>query len=67
MNEEWTLLISDTDAIRINLLHARLESEGIKSIVLNKQDSSYAFGSVELYVRKEEFIKARFIMDDLGS
>lgn len=63
LGEEWAMLTSDSDDFRIMALRARLESEGIQVIVLNLKDSNYAFGNLELHVRKEEFIKARAIFD----
>ena len=37
---------------------AILESAGLEPIVMNKQDSSYLFGDVEVYVSNEQFERA---------
>ncbi|MDX1651935.1 MAG: hypothetical protein R3277_05555 [Brumimicrobium sp.] len=46
------------------LMKLKLEEEGIKVILINKRDSSYNnFGYIELYVRAENVIRAKYIIE----
>ncbi len=38
----------------IEMLKAYLADNQVESFILNQQDSSYHFGDIELYVRKED-------------
>lgn len=47
-----------------HIMKLKLEKEGIHVILINKQDSSYNnFGELELYVKAENYIKAKFLID----
>jgi hypothetical protein len=42
----------------------KLEEEGIKVFYINKKDSSYNnFGQIELYVQRDDVIRAKYIID----
>ena len=43
---------------------AVLQENGIESIVLNAQDSSYLFGSIDLYVHRDDVLKAKRILEE---
>jgi hypothetical protein len=59
MNDSWISVYTDTDVQHIYILHALLESEGIKSTILNKSSSSYPLiGEAELLVEPENAEKA---------
>ena len=41
-----------------------LEENGIESIIINKQDSVYnAFGDIELYVNRNDILKAKQLLE----
>ncbi|EFK60032.1 DUF2007 domain-containing protein [Sphingobacterium spiritivorum] len=42
-----------------------LENE-VNAVVLNKQDSSYLFGKIELYVNVNDVDKANALIDELN-
>ena len=64
MDENWVLLTMSQDQHGIQILKSLLESNQIPAIILNKQDSAYlAFGDIELYVPREKFVKARYLID----
>ncbi len=50
--------------MEVELKSALLKGRGINGIVLNKQDSSYLFGEAELYVRQDEVLRAKRILDE---
>ena len=39
----------------------------INSVVVNKQDSSYMFGEFEVFVNREDVVKAKFVIDNNAS
>lgn len=46
------------------LIIMKLEDEGIKVFYINKKDSSYNnFGQIELYVQRDEVVRAKYIID----
>ena len=49
----WTVVYSDGFPPAVELRRAVLEEHGIPAVVLNKRDSSYLFGFVELLFRKK--------------
>jgi len=64
MPEGWTKLKTHTDELSALLEKQVLEENGIVSVLINKQDSSFKFGKVELYVRDEQFGAAKNILED---
>jgi len=58
-------IYSDAFEHSVLLVKLKLEESDIQTIVLNKRDSSYnAFGEVELYIRREDAVKARHLIKD---
>lgn len=46
------------------LIIMKLENEGIKVFYINKKDSSYNnFGQIELYVQRDDVVRAKYIID----
>jgi len=43
---------------------AILKAQEVNAVIINKQDSSYLFGSAELYVPQDEVIRAKRILDE---
>lgn len=47
---------------RLNIM--KLEEEGIRVFYINKKDSSYNnFGQIELYVERDDVVRAKYIID----
>lgn len=42
-----------------------LEEHGVSAVVMNKQDSSYRFGQVELYVHESEEVLAKGLIAEM--
>ena len=62
MDVNWALIYTTGVPYKGELLKAVLEDNNIDSVVLNKQDSSYHFGELELYVKAEDVVKAKRII-----
>ena len=58
MEKDWQLVYSAKSVVEAEMRRAILESAGLEPIVMNKQDSSYLFGDVEVYVSNEQFERA---------
>lgn len=50
MEKDWKKLKTYNSAIEAEIVKQMLEENNIPSVSLNKQDSSYLFGKIELYV-----------------
>ncbi len=60
-----------TDLVRIHsvgklyqaeLIRQMLSDHNIASFVVNKQDSAYKFGDIELYVHRDDVMKAKMLI-----
>lgn len=62
--DNWLLLCSSISEVEAILIRDSLGNSGIKTHILNKQDSMYPMlGQVELYVRANDFDTAREILN----
>lgn len=67
MENDWQLVYSAKSAIDAEMVRGMLENVGIEAVVMNKQDSSYLFGDVEVYVSKEQAEKAADIIKSVDN
>ncbi len=58
MEEGWTLVYSSSQLFEIEILKSMLLEHDIQSVIINKKDSFYLFGDVELYVKVEDAFEA---------
>lgn len=66
----------DSDLVRIysvglpykaELMKQKLFFHNIHSFIVNKQDSAYKFGDLELYVHRDDVIRAKKLIQELES
>ncbi len=62
MEENWRKVYSSPFEHKLEIAQAVLEDEGIRSVIINKKDSFYLFGELELYVHADQVIKAKQII-----
>lgn len=62
MTENWVKLLVGTNPIEMELTKQMLEEHDVPAVLMNKQDSSYRFGQLELYVHESEEATARFLL-----
>ncbi|GGH10663.1 DUF2007 domain-containing protein [Sphingobacterium alkalisoli] len=67
MENDWTKIRTYNNAIESEIVKQMLEEHGLKAVLLNKQDSSYLFGRIELYVPQEEVQEAESLINDYGA
>ncbi|MDD3877125.1 MAG: DUF2007 domain-containing protein [Bacteroidales bacterium] len=63
MKEDWVRIYSHSQAYNVEIVKALLADNNIESVILNKKDSNYFFGEVELYVSEEDVLIAKQIID----
>ena len=62
--EKWIKVFSTHKMYEAEIVKGVLLENDIQAIVMNKQDSSYHFGSYEIMVEHESVIKAIKIIQD---
>ncbi len=62
MDENWVLLKTTGDEFSAEVIRGMLEENQIETIVMNKRDSEFLLGDVELYVQKTDFEKAQQLL-----
>jgi len=67
MENDWTKIRTYNNAIESEIVKQMLEEHGLKAVLLNKQDSSYLFGRIELYVPQEQVQEAESLINDYGA
>lgn len=62
MEENWHKVYSSPFEHKAEIVSAVLEDEGIRCVVINKKDSAYLFGELELYVHRDFVLRAKQII-----
>ena len=64
MDSGWQCIYFNNQMYKIEIVRAVLEDQDIKSVVIDKRDSSYFMvGDIEIYVNNEDVILAKIIID----
>ncbi|MCT1530610.1 MULTISPECIES: putative signal transducing protein [Sphingobacterium] len=66
MDSNWTKIKVYNKPFEAEIVKNMLLENNIPAVVLNKQDSSYFFGVVELYVDQEHSVEALALIDSFG-
>jgi len=67
IDNDWQIVFSGSNLFKIEILKDMLEAEGISAEILNQKDSLFLHGSIELYVHKDNIIKAKEIVKNSES
>lgn len=62
MEKGWERIYSTNKVHMISIVRSLLQKNGIESVEINKQDSNYAFGEIEIFVREEDVIFAKILI-----
>jgi hypothetical protein len=63
MEKGWIKIFTSTDFYKSEMVKQVLTEHQIKTVILNKQDSSHrTFGDIEVYIHQENFSNAIEIM-----
>ena len=63
MEIDWVMVYSADNPQSIVMIKSTLETNSIDSVEMDKQDSGYKIGDMELYVRKENVMRAKYLID----
>ncbi len=63
MTDNWRKVYSNTYQHKVEIVQAVLKDNDIESVIMNKKDSAYLFGEIELYVQTDNVIKAKQIIE----
>lgn len=55
------------DRYRAELIRHMLSDHSIQAFIVNKQDSVYKFGDIELYVHRDHVIRAKNLIKEFES
>lgn len=61
MEKGWVAVYSTNKTYQAELFRQLLGDNDIESLIINKQDSSYKFGNIEVYVRRDNVLKAKIL------
>ncbi|RZF60332.1 putative signal transducing protein [Sphingobacterium corticibacterium] len=67
MEKGWIKIQTYTDAIRGEMDKQMLAESGIPAVLLNKQDSSFMFGKIDLFVNEKDFELAQRLIQENGT
>lgn len=67
MEKNWTKVRTYTNEIKSEFLKQILEQNDIPTVVMNKKDSSYLFGKIEIYVSDSLVAQAEKIIEEFES
>jgi hypothetical protein len=64
MEKGWRKIYQTQNAYHAEIVRQVMEKENITCVVLNKQDSSFFFGNIEIYVKEEDTDKAQLLIQN---
>ncbi|MCK9269740.1 MAG: DUF2007 domain-containing protein [Bacteroidales bacterium] len=65
--DNWVLVFNARNMASAQITAGMLKENGIESHILNKQDSEFFIGSVDLYVETQNEAKARQLLSEHSS
>lgn len=65
MNKDWIKIYSTGVGYKAEILKGLLIENNVDAVIINKKDSSYGFGELELYVSADDVVKAKHIITTL--
>jgi hypothetical protein len=64
MEKDWVLVFSTAKLYLAEMAKSVLEDNDIHVVIINKQDSFYLIGDIEVYVKPDDIIRAKFLIKD---
>jgi len=62
MASDLVVIYTTNKAYEAELARQMLTGHDIKSFIVNKQDSTYKFGDIELFVHRDDVIRAKMLI-----
>jgi len=67
MEKNWIQVYSTNQMFQAELFKQVLEDHKIEAVILNKKDSSYKFGEIEVYVKNDNVMKAKMLAKEFDA
>ncbi len=67
MEKNWVCIYNTTTVYLAEIAKDLLHEKEIDAVIINKKDSNYQFGILEIYVERNNAIKAKHILKDVNS
>jgi hypothetical protein len=67
MDEDWVLIFETNKDFEAELIKGMLKEHDIEAFVMNKQDSLYLIGNFEIYVTRDDVMKAKTLILNFNS
>lgn len=67
MDENWTVVYTTNKPWQAEIARQVLEENGINTVVINKQDSSYLIGEAEIYVESKNADTAKTLVKNIDN
>ncbi len=65
MDKDWVKVYANNFEPKVEMLRLQLENEGVAVMILNHKDSAYVhLGEVELFVKRENVIRAKHLIEN---
>ncbi|MBI9068574.1 MAG: DUF2007 domain-containing protein [Salinivirgaceae bacterium] len=64
MDNNWKSIFTTGTLYLAEIVKNILEDNEIEAVLLNKQDSLYLFGDIEVYVKADDVIRAKFLIKE---
>ena len=62
MEDNWSVVYTYNVLFQVEMIKSVLLDNDIESVIINRVDSNYLFGDIDLYVNNENFEKAKKII-----
>lgn len=62
MEKDWVCIYTSSRQSSAEMIKGLLTFNEINSVVINKQDSFYKFGEFEVFVNRNDVVKAKFCL-----
>ena len=64
MNNDWIVVFSTSDDFNAEIARGVLDEHEIENVVINKKDAAYHFGEIEIFVKREFYITAKYLLKE---
>jgi hypothetical protein len=65
MENDWVVIFTTSKQYEAEIINGLLSENEIESVVVNKQDSSYLFGEYELFVNRDDILRAKTLIQNI--
>ena len=67
MSTEQVSIYATGDPVYAEIVRQMLVEKGITALIMNKQDSIYKFGDIEIYTHRDNVIRAKKLIQEFES